>query len=34
VVFLGAGYTIAVLSNYGNAAPVVSQKISNLIGRK
>jgi len=34
VMFLDAGYTVAVLSNYGNGAPVVSQKISNLVGRK
>ncbi len=34
VMFLDAGYTVAVLSNYGQGAPAASQKISNLIGRK
>ncbi len=34
MMFLDAGYTMAVLSNYGDGAPMVGQKISNLIGRK
>jgi CubicO group peptidase (beta-lactamase class C family) len=34
VMFLDAGCTVAVLSNYGGGAEPVSQKISNLIGRK
>ena len=32
--FLEAGYTAAVLSNYGDGAPRVGQKIMNLLGRK
>jgi len=34
VMFLDAGYTVAVLSNYGGGALPVSQKIQNLLGRK
>jgi hypothetical protein len=33
-VYLDAGYTMAVLSNYGGGAQPVSQKIQNLVGRK
>ena len=32
--YLDAGYTIAVLSNYGGGAQPVSQKIQKLVGRK
>jgi len=32
--YLDAGYTVAVLSNYGSGMEPVRQKISNLIGRK
>jgi len=34
LMYLDAGYTIAVLSNYGGGAMPVSQKIQNLVGRK
>ena len=34
MMYLDAGYTMAVLSNYGGGALPVSQKIQNLIGRK
>jgi CubicO group peptidase (beta-lactamase class C family) len=34
LMYLDAGYTIAVLSNYGGGADPVSQKIQGLIGRK
>ena len=34
LMYLDAGYTIAVLSNYGGGADPVSQKIQNLVGRK
>ena len=34
LMYLDAGYTLAVLSNYGGGAPPVSQKIQNLVGRK
>jgi CubicO group peptidase (beta-lactamase class C family) len=34
LMYLDAGYTIAVLSNYGGGADPVSQKMQNLIGRK
>jgi hypothetical protein len=34
LMYLDAGYTLAVLSNYGGGAPPVSQKMQNLVGRK
>ena len=34
LMYLDAGYTMAVLSNYGGGALPVSQKIQNLVGRK
>ncbi|RJR32332.1 MAG: class A beta-lactamase-related serine hydrolase [Candidatus Latescibacterota bacterium] len=34
MMFLDAGYTWCVLSNYGNGASPVSNKVSNLIGRR
>jgi len=34
LMYLDAGYTLAVLSNYGSGALPVSQKIQNLVGRK
>jgi CubicO group peptidase (beta-lactamase class C family) len=34
LMYLDAGYTMAVLSNYGGGAQPVSQKIQNLVGRK
>lgn len=34
LVYLDAGYTLAVLSNYGSGAPPVSHEIQNLVGRK
>jgi len=34
LMYLDAGYTMAVLLNYGSGAPPVSQKIQNLVGRK
>jgi len=34
MMFLDAGYTVAVLSNYGGGTEPVSGKISNLIGRR
>jgi hypothetical protein len=34
MMFLDAGYTWCCLSNYGDGVPPVSQKVSNLIGRK
>jgi CubicO group peptidase (beta-lactamase class C family) len=34
LMYLDAGYTVAVLSNYGGGALPVSQKIQNLVGRK
>ena len=34
MMYIDAGYTIAVLSNYGSGAVLVSQKIQDLVGRK
>ena len=34
LMYLDAGYTMAVLSNYGGGAQPVSQKMQNLVGRK
>jgi hypothetical protein len=34
MMFHDAGYTWCCLSNYGDGVPPVSQKVSNLIGRK